>query len=377
MKFARAAFVFLAAAPVFGADGTLPPNAGLTVHEWGTFTSVAMPDGAAAEWNPLGAAPDLPCFVMRRGLVNVKSLIAYTVRMETPVLYFYSKEPRDLSVQVGFNGTLTEWYPKVVDDRANGSLQWKVKLLPGPDPAYPVSAGASHYFAARKTDATPLRAEAQDEKMIFYRGAGWFKPPVTAMFRDGGQIEVRSEAADPLPFAALFENRDGKVAFRVLSGVSGQTTVAAPETGNVEQLKTDLAAALAAAGMYPKEAAAMIETWRDSWFEHGSRLFYIVPRSFLTSVLPLNINPKPTSTERAFVGRVELMPDWRLKAVETAAATGDVKTLEQEGRFLKPLLEGTRMLGHWNTKQAPETARFLEQMNAKANAEYHQPGCVQ
>ena len=35
----------------------------LVVHEWGTFTSVAGPDGEAVEWLPLAGPPDLPCFV--------------------------------------------------------------------------------------------------------------------------------------------------------------------------------------------------------------------------------------------------------------------------------------------------------------------------
>ena len=35
----------------------------LTVHEWGTFTSVAGPDGEAVEWLPLTGSTDLPAFV--------------------------------------------------------------------------------------------------------------------------------------------------------------------------------------------------------------------------------------------------------------------------------------------------------------------------
>jgi len=40
-------------------------RAELTVHEWGTFTSVAGPDGKAAQWLPLAGPGDLPCFVER------------------------------------------------------------------------------------------------------------------------------------------------------------------------------------------------------------------------------------------------------------------------------------------------------------------------
>src|SRR5262249_39318884 len=38
-------------------------SSGLTVHEWGTFTSVAGKDGAAIEWRPLDGSRDLPNFV--------------------------------------------------------------------------------------------------------------------------------------------------------------------------------------------------------------------------------------------------------------------------------------------------------------------------
>ena len=37
----------------------------LTVHEWGTFTSVANADGTAASWQTLSNGSDLPCFVER------------------------------------------------------------------------------------------------------------------------------------------------------------------------------------------------------------------------------------------------------------------------------------------------------------------------
>ena len=71
--------------------GTDP--AGLVVHEWGTFTSVAGEDGAAVEWVPPHGPQDLPCFVDRVQF-NGKGWLPATVRMETPVLYFYSAEEK-------------------------------------------------------------------------------------------------------------------------------------------------------------------------------------------------------------------------------------------------------------------------------------------
>src|SRR5260221_7771480 len=70
---------------------TRPVAAGLTVHEWGTFTSIAGNDGHALTWSPLDyALSDLPEFVEHFGWTQYKVGLRGTVRMETPVLYFYS-----------------------------------------------------------------------------------------------------------------------------------------------------------------------------------------------------------------------------------------------------------------------------------------------
>src|SRR5262245_28795188 len=94
------------------------PKADLTAHEWGTFTSVAGEDGRAIEWRALSGATDLPCFVNRagaQGWINKLTLMA-TVRMETPVIYFYSPHQTGVTAKVRFpKGLMTEWYP-----RANG-----------------------------------------------------------------------------------------------------------------------------------------------------------------------------------------------------------------------------------------------------------------
>jgi hypothetical protein len=66
-----------------------PGFAGLTVHEWGTFTSIAGKDGQAVEWSPLTDSTDLPSFVEHLRTPEFKLGLRGTVRMETPVLYFY------------------------------------------------------------------------------------------------------------------------------------------------------------------------------------------------------------------------------------------------------------------------------------------------
>ena len=49
-----------------------------------------------------------------------------------------------------------------------------------------------------------------------------------------------------------------------------------------------------------------VETWRGSWFEEGSRVFYIFPRALLDTILPLSIEPQHAKTVRVFVGRINL-----------------------------------------------------------------------
>jgi hypothetical protein len=82
----------------------------------------------------------------------------------------------------------------------------------------------------------------------------------------------------------------------------------------------------------------MLETWKDSWFEEGSRILYVVPRAFVDSVLPLTITPAPAEVTRVFVGRVELVTPATQRAVESAFASGSRAALAGYNRFLEPIL---------------------------------------
>jgi hypothetical protein len=110
-------------------------------------------------------------------------------------------------------------------------------------------------------------------------------------------------------------------------------------TGTIDDLGRDLEGMLVAQGLYQDEAHAMVETWRGSWFEEGSRLLYIVPPAFVCGVLPLSINPSPAQTVRVFVGRLEIVTPATEKAMETALVTRDIATLKMFGRFLEPILQ--------------------------------------
>ena len=83
----------------------------------------------------------------------------------------------------------------------------------------------------------------------------------------------------------------------------------------------------------------MVESWEGSWFEHGTRLFYIVSNDAIDAILPLQINPQPSEVKRVFVGRLEIATPKTLGEVRAALQGNDHKRLAQYGRFLEPIAQ--------------------------------------
>ena len=368
--FPKSAIVLALLSPLFAADA-VPPAAGLTVHEWGTFTSVADEFGSPLLWTPLTAPSDLPCFVNRLPVRQFIKCGGNTVRMETPVLYFYSLKPASVSVQVDFpHGLITEWYPKAASVLpmgqtygTGGKIDWgQVEIGATGTGEFPNDGSPSHYYAARATDSAALRVNGQEEKLLFYRGVaveGVFVEP--RWLRDD-RLELHRAGLNTIPFAVLFENRDGKTGYRVIRDLNAPVTLDQPElTTDVTAVHRELVAALTAAGLYPKEAAAMIETWRDSWFEEGMRVFYLVPRAAIDSMLPLKIKPAPAATERVFVGRVELLSPHMRQTIQTALANSDTATLAKCRRFLVPFLAQLHAV-----RLSPTVASYINQAAREA-----------
>jgi hypothetical protein len=381
------AAIFLA--PTFAADNTAPAQ-DFVAHEWGTFTSVAGKDGTPVAWAPLSGAADLPCFVDRLSPLNIK-LAQGLVRMETPVLYFYPELKMTLSVQVDFpRGWLTEWYPQATQVKpdfsrspgewarfGNGRLEWDtVQAQPVENPEFPTSVGPSRYYAARNTDSALLHIGGQQEKFIFYRGMANFLTPLEPVFRSDGKLTIHNSGSDTIPLAILFENHSGKIGYRVAHGLDHAVTLDPPElTGNLPALRQDIVNSLVEFGLYQKEALAMLETWQDSWFEEGTRVFYIVPRPFVDGQLPLKITPAPTTLARVFVGRVETLSPWMQQTIETALAKGDVPALTKFGRFLDPfLLQIQAADGHIAEASAAQT--YLQEARVRIWQEFNAASCV-
>lgn len=353
--------------------------AGLVAHEWGTFTSIAGRDGTGLDWRPLRVKSDLPTFVysiekkdgFRNTVKDGGKSMPSRIRMETPVIYFYAPSEMEVDVAVSFpDGIITEWYPQAglvnghfgPDSRAlrGTGITWgNIKLVPGGKDEFLRETATSHYYPARETDATPVqvcnadKSRVETEKFLFYRGLGSFNLPLQAKI-EGNRLKLSHAYRNFLTVAPtdlmVFENRGGKIGFRVIPAVTEETTVERPTLdADLESVLTQLQKTLVAKGLYEKEARAMIATWRDSWFEEGLRIFYILPRKTTDEILPLEINPKPVETVRVLVGRTEVItPEMtaevksRVEGLRSASAkerAESYETLRALGRFYEPIVK--------------------------------------
>jgi hypothetical protein len=327
--------------------GTAPaanPNS-LILHEWGTFTSFSGSNGVPVGFQPTNT--DLPEFVYHHGGdPNSKSnrLQGFgTVSMETPVMYFYTDKEIQASIRVDFpKGWITEWYPHAAiapdaNDRspnrrvvkeAGESIRWNVKLLPGEPARFPREKGENPYYHARETDAAPLQTTfevskndpnetvrsgsvTQCEKFLFYRGVGTFSPPVTVKALGAGKVRVINAAGGKVTGMVLVVVRNGQIGFQILNDLDGgaETVAKLPEaSSSSSELGAVVLRGLIAAGLYEREAQAMVKTWEAAWFqEEGARLLYIVPRQRTDELLPITVDPKPNEVVRVVVGRHDFL----------------------------------------------------------------------
>jgi hypothetical protein len=348
-----------------------------TVHEWGTFTSVAGPDGQAVEWLPLTGSTDLPGFVEHFRDATFKCGLGGSVRMETPVLYFYSPRETTVSVKVSFaKGTITEWYPHasaVQRTNTDGTIRWDgVRLMPGSHMAFPSGETDSRYYAARNTAATPVRVRTesggeQNERFLFYRGVSSSTLPMAARLTPEGKVTVRNLGAEEIPAVMLIESRGGKLGYRVVGKLRDEALLETPPlTASADSMRQDLEDILVARGLYLDEARAMIATWRNSWLEEGSRLLYVLPVHAVNAVLPLAVNPAPATTVRVFVGRLELVTPATERAVESAFAAHDQPALDKYRRFLEPILHAMMSKNPSDAARMKELRHDLESVYAYA-----------
>jgi TRAP-type C4-dicarboxylate transport system substrate-binding protein len=353
---------------------SLPPGQTsdpLTVHEWGTFTSMLGSTGAQLE-GLHHEEERLPDFVHSRSPgdpLNMKGLetmpTGVTQKLETPVLYFYAQKAQKVSVHVDFpKGIVSQWYPDssafspaigAFTEVAGGTIDWQAQLTPG---ASDFPAGNDLWAPSRKVASMPLTIGQEKEQFIFYRGLGAFGVPfhVTAQ---NGNLTLTNDSSDAIPSIFLLElNEKGGAVVELGALAAGQTmsNVTPPENlvtvdDYVNDASTRVAAALEKSGLYADEARAMVDTWSKSYFRsQGLRILYVVPRPWTDQLLPIAITPKPAALVRTLVGRVEVLTpadeDLLSSAVQSAMSANMPQSdlIGQLGRFAEPKLRRVQQL---------------------------------
>jgi hypothetical protein len=101
--------------------------------------------------------------------------------------------------------------------------------------------------------------------------------------------------------------------------------------------------------LYQKEALAMVNTWKSSYFKtDGVRVLFVMPQSWTDRFIPMRITPQPDRLVRVMVGRIELLDrarELRAEKAISALASPDAQTRERafellrsEGRYVEPIV---------------------------------------
>ena len=394
-------------------------SSSMVAHEWGTFTSFQGGDGVLLSWKPLQTSK-LPKFVYNWNtagfgrqptsmmLLAGKGSLVSLQRMETPVIYFYSEQKQNVDVSVDFpDGLITEWYPQAAqigpsalgDSSANTAspapsglsptlhesrIHWaNVNITPNQyAQAIPAKDDSgSHYFAARETDSAIVDAPTthagavETEKFLFYRGVGNFKTPLHVVMKSEDGVDLANTGGEPLLhlFVLVVKGNIGRFVYVPEIPAGGVKVVNIGDAGQSqpldklsENLGREMSAALVKTGLYPREAAAMMNTWKDSWFaEPGVRVLYVLPRAWTDQTLPITINPAPKELVRTMVGRAEIFPPGlehdlasliqKVKQGDAQASIEARELLKGLGRFAEPAFG--RVLAAAPPK--PEEAAFV------------------
>jgi hypothetical protein len=236
----------------FGAQNQ-PIDLDLTAHEWGTFTSIAGGDGLAEKWSTLNGSAVLPHFVDHLSGAQAKLGLLGTVRMETPVLYFYSPHEVTVSVKVKFSkGLITEWYPqasrvkpdpeKVLDREAlyrrhgSGSIAWdSVTVSPNLAASFPrgsherrrkpVLCGTENI--SRTSGGEDCRWRSTGEISLLSRCVHIFRPYLSNRNAPTANYTSQNLAQQEISSVILFERRGDKLGYR-LGGALQERNVARP-----------------------------------------------------------------------------------------------------------------------------------------------------
>jgi hypothetical protein len=414
--------------PEGGTGPSAYPGEGFIVHEWGTDTIVVGSDGSLQR-GLQHEEEDLPAFVYDR--LKAGPLLgkepSVTIKMETPVTYFYSDEPLTVEASVQFpKGVLTQWFPAVTSflpgiaapgaitpeagpisyaDPAldssfpfmndlcrekfsalhDGRLDWGSfsVLGPGADAAVVPPAALDEFtwsYARNVASNALVMPNGESEKFLFYRGLGEFELPVSARTGAGGKVTLKNDYSEAIPTVfivnvdaergAFVEHASGIARGGVLEGMAPDLAQGVGVDDYVEQLASRVTAGLDASGLYHDEAVAMVSTWKRQWFRTpGLRLLYLIPQSWTEASIPLSVSPKPDHTLRVMLIRVELItPEQEavdVEAVKVFDSAPDVAAAHFHGlgRFEEPRLRRALSLS-----QSVAGSQYLASIQSKALA---------
>jgi hypothetical protein len=364
------------------AQAKLPqPPSDLVVHEWGTFLAMQGSDGLALD-GMYHEEHSLPPFVHSRSRDQLR-LPGVFLKGETPVIYFYTTRPQEVSVSVEFpRGIWTQWYPQaqlvsptlatpgLPPQLRNGRIAWSVELTPGGAGSsaarLPATAADSLWNFARDVDAASVRTldrsrkpqKSEWERFIFYRGLGQATLPLEMTSRDGGALTARQDLTPDMRHLFIVRVDNGKGVYKYLptlrpgetrTGVIPPMTDSLPLDQFTHKIADELAARLTECGLYAKEARAMVNTWRTSYFHSdGIRVLFVLPQRWTDELIPLEVSPRPKELIRVMVGRLEVLTPERERRAESSVrglASSDADTreaafasLRDQGRYVEPIV---------------------------------------
>jgi hypothetical protein len=368
----------------------------LVVHEWGTFLGMSGADGTALD-GMYHEEHALPAFVHARSRDQLK-LPWMFLKGETPVIYFYTKEPQKVRVGVGFpQGIWTQWYPQAArvlpsldmqveqaGERKGGRICWYAEVIPRwalprgvveragsvPDinSILPKTGSDALWNHAREVDAAFVKTMdgarptpgVEYERFLFYRGLGQTRLPLRIEESGQGTLTLDPEVGlnDGIRdiFVLRVEGGHGAYTYRPalrpgesVSSVIPSMDGALPLPEFTRKLGDDLTARLAGSGLFAKEARAMVNTWQSSYFQtEGIRVLFVLPQSWTDAFIPMDIEPQPRKIVRVMVGRLEMVSALRQRKAEAAIAgfasgsSGEIaqayRFLYDQGRYLEPII---------------------------------------
>lgn len=342
----------------------------LVVHEWGTFTTLHGSDGKQLSglyieeehlppfvYSHTSLADDINDTIYRgkdQYLIKPENV---TVKMETPVLYFYSDKSTKVSLQVDFpNGSISQWYPQrskgdetpVVGGGARahvdfkipykGWINWENVEVLAPNASQPLTPPQNQeiktWVIPRNTDANKVKVNGETEKFLFYRGLGNFSVPLEIKFDNDNELNIKNLYIKNISYLFVYEKKENGNVNIWWTGSLGKDETKKIDISKNLSIDTDIKfkefeKSLMDAGLYEREAKAMLSTWEESYFKKpGFRVFWIVPVEEVDKLLPIKIEPRPTEIKRVFVGRSDILtPTFERTLVE------DSKNLEKWKKY--------------------------------------------